>query len=175
MVCSYSQKPRGKGQPLLLEGVSVSNTSSLLYFPNILVGGHWNQICVMSTVIFIPNAPIVLKAGQVPQKRTRPRIDTIAVPTESGRHNSTGTSTPRKPSKEARKPIAANIQKILLIIRKLCSPRLGNNHDRAGIQKPNRWPVPCTNNAPAIRILIICVDILTSKVIFVILSTNCHK
>ncbi len=136
------------------------------YFPNMLVGGQWSQNWVISTTMFIPRAPIVLSAGHVFQKSTRPRMDTKAVPTASGRHKPDGTSTPRKPSKAARKPTAANIQNVLLIIRKVSSPKFGNNHDRAGIQKPSVWPTPCTNNAPAIRIRKICVDISTSNLIY---------
>lgn len=86
--------------------------------------------------MFIPNAPIVLNAGHMFQKNVRPRMDTMVLPTAKGRHKSVGTSLPRKLRQVARKPAVANIQKMLLIILKVDSPKPDANHDRAGIQKP---------------------------------------
>jgi hypothetical protein len=90
--------------------------------------------------MFIESAPIVLNAGQVFQKRRRPSRETIAEATARDRHHVGGTMKPRKPRSEARKPNTARIQKMLLTSLRVDSERLGNSHDRAGIQNPSECP-----------------------------------
>ena len=68
-----------------------------------------------TTATFIANAPIVLNAGHVFQKRMRPGKETPAKTTAEGRHRCSGTRMPRNPRLEATKPTAVRIQKVPLM------------------------------------------------------------
>jgi hypothetical protein len=113
----------------------------------------------MSTIIFIAEAPMKLKIGQLRPNKVNPPREITDEMIATGRHQLDGIIIPRKPKAERVNPSAISSHRIPATSFSPFFVIFTNGIDFAGFQKPSVWPIPCTNNAPAIRMRIVCVGI----------------